>query len=829
MMNPAKENTSLLLLSLLLLCPICTSLDTITPDQPLKDGQLLISNQKTFALGFFNPGSSRHRYVGIWYNQIAEITAVWVANRDAPLNDTSGVLSINSKGHLVLHTQNQTTPIWSTNVSFSVSSTNNSMAKLLDIGNLVLVQQDSQRTWQSFDYPTNTLLPFMKLGLDRQTGLNRFLTSWKSKDDPGIGNYSFQMVPTGYPQLCLYMGRTLLWRGVSWIGPRSNGVPDVTSKLYNVSFVNNQDETTIMYSIFSNSADPKVFTKTIVDESGIVQRFLWQETRWVEYWSAPQELCNKYLNCGPNSYCDPHNEVNFECKCFPGFEPKSSRDCMKEKQGVSMCYNGEGFVKLANMKLPDTSIAHADMSLSMQECEQKCLRNCSCMAYASANENEGGIGCLTWQGDLVDARTYPDQVQDLYIRVDAVVLAQYAKKNGLTQKKRMLTILGVSVAVMFLLVVPVVYCFVMKKKKDSTYSYSADSTLPYFEDSPSRRDLDGTRRNSNLPLFDLRTIIAATDNFSIANKLGQGGFGPVYKGLLQNGMEIAVKRLSKCSGQGIEQFKIEVALIAKLQHRNLVRILGCCIYKEEKMLIYEYLPNKSLDSFIFDETKRSCLDWRKRFEIICGIARGILYLHQDSRLRIIHRDLKASNVLLDSALNPKISDFGMARIVGGDQIEANTNCVVGTYGYMSPEYAMQGLFSIKSDIYSFGVLLLEIVTGKKNSTYHHDGPSSNLIGHVWDLWREDNSLKMVDPLLDEAYPANEVSRCIQIGLLCVQEHAIDRPTMSTVVFMLGNDTHLPSPKQPAFILKGTYTITNRSTSSASNSINEITLSTIDGR
>ncbi|KAM3683589.1 hypothetical protein ACJW31_12G159600 [Castanea mollissima] len=743
MMNPAKGNTSLLLLSLLLLlCPISTSLDTITPDQPLKDGQLLLSNQKTFALGFFRPGNSRHRYVGIWYNQITEQTVVWVANRDTPLNDTSGVLSINGKGNLVLHTQNQTTPIWSTNVSFSVSSTNNSMAKLSDMGNLVLVQQDSQRvTWQSFDYPTNTMLPFMKLGLDRRTGLNRFLTSWKSKDDPGIGNYSFQIVTAGYPQAYLYMGRTILYRAGSWTGPRSNGRPDVTSKLLNVSFVNNQDETTIMYNIFSNSADPKVFPQTIVDESGIMQQSVWQETRWVDYWSAPKELCDKYLNCGPNSYCDPHNKVNFECKCFPGFEPKSSHDCMREKQGVSMCNNGVRFVKLANMKVPDTSIAHADMSLSMQECEQKCLRNCSCMAYASANESEGGIGCLTWQGDLVDARTYPDLGQDLYIRVDAVIL----------------------------------------ENRHSTYSYSADFTLPYFEDSPSRRDLDGTRRNSNLPLFDLRTIIAATNNFSIANKLGQGGFGPVYKGLLQNGMEIAVKRLSKCSGQGIEQFKTEVALIAKLQHRNLVRILGCCIHKEEKMLIYEYLPNKSLDSFIFDETKRSCLDWGKRFEIICGIARGILYLHQDSS------------------------------------------------GYMSPEYAMQGLFSIKSDIYSFGVLLLEIVAGKKNSTYHHDGPSLNLIGHVWDLWREDNSMKIVDPLLDETYPANEISRCIQIGLLCVQEHATDRPTMPTVVFMLGNDTHLPSPKRPAFILMGINNSTDRSTNATSNSINEITLSQIDGR
>ena len=422
MMNPTKGNALLLLLSLLLVCPICTSLDTITPDQPLKDGQRLLSNQETFALGFFNPGSSSHHYVGIWFNQIAEKTIVWVANRNTPLNDTFGVLSINGKGNLVLHTQNQTTPIWSTNVSFFVSSTNNSMAKLLDIGNLVLVQQDSQRvTWQSFDYPANTLLPFMKLGLDRRTGLNRFLTSWKSKDNPGIGNYSFRLVPTGYPQLSLYIGQSLLFRLGSWTGITWSGAPRIASNYFKVSFVNNQDETTIMYSIRSN-LPTKVIVKMVVDESGIVQRSLWQETTWVDYWSGPQALCDKYLNCGPNSYCDPHNMVSFECKCFPGFEPKSSRDCMREKQGVSMCNNGEGFVKLAYMKVPDTSIAHANMSLSMKECEQKCLRNCSCMAYASANETEGGIGCLTWQGDLVDTRTFPDGGQDLYIRVDAVIL-----------------------------------------------------------------------------------------------------------------------------------------------------------------------------------------------------------------------------------------------------------------------------------------------------------------------------------------------------------------------------------------------------------------------
>ncbi|KAJ4703238.1 Cysteine rich receptor like kinase [Melia azedarach] len=301
--------------------------------------------------------------------------------------------------------------------------------------------------------------------------------------------------------------------------------------------------------------------------------------------------------------------------------------------------------------------------------------------------------------------------------------------------------------------------------------------------------------------FDLGTIEVATNRFSTDNKLGEGGFGDVYKGVLPNGQEIAVKRLSKNSGQGAEQFKNEVVLVAKLQHRNLVRLLGFCLAGEEKILVYEFVPNKSLDYFLYDPEKQGQLDWSRRYKIIKGIARGILYLHEDSRLRIIHRDLKASNILLDANMNPKISDFGMARIFGNDQTQGNTSRIVGTFGYMSPEYAMHGHFSVKSDVYSFGVLVLEIITGKKNSNFYQTDGAEDLLSYAWKNWRDGTPMELLDSTLTDSYSRNEVIQCIHIGLLCVQEDLAKRPTMTTIVLMLNSySVTLPSPQQPAFLL-----------------------------
>ncbi|VAH69446.1 unnamed protein product [Triticum turgidum subsp. durum] len=306
-------------------------------------------------------------------------------------------------------------------------------------------------------------------------------------------------------------------------------------------------------------------------------------------------------------------------------------------------------------------------------------------------------------------------------------------------------------------------------------------------------------KSSEFTLFDFSEILRATHNFSKENLLGQGGFGPVYKGQLPDGIEIAVKRLASHSRQGFTEFKNEVELIAKLQHSNLVKLMGCCIQGEEKLLVYEYLPNKSLDFFIFDVSRTTLVDWNKRCVIIEGIAQGLLYLHKHSRLRIIHRDLKASNILLDQDMNPKISDFGLAKIFSSNDTQGSTKRVVGTYGYMAPEYASEGIYSIKSDVFSFGVLLLEILSGQRNSGFHQHEDFLNLLGYSWQLWEGGRFLELLEASIANEIHAAEARRYINIALMCVQEHADDRPTMSNVVAMLNSEAViLPEPKHPAY-------------------------------
>ncbi|XP_074267427.1 cysteine-rich receptor-like protein kinase 8 [Silene latifolia] len=345
-----------------------------------------------------------------------------------------------------------------------------------------------------------------------------------------------------------------------------------------------------------------------------------------------------------------------------------------------------------------------------------------------------------------------------------------------------------------LLVVSIVLwiCFCCKKPGDMNGDVPPTSPLNY---GAVKSDEDGLG-DAEFEQYNFKSLRIATSDFSNENRLGEGGFGIVYKGTLKNGKQLAIKRLSQgTSGQGTKEFMTEAGLLAKLQHRNLVKLLGFCSEGEEKLLVYEFMSNASLDGFLFDPIKRPLLDWATRRKIIVGIAKGLQYLHEDSRLTIIHRDLKPGNILLDKEMNPKIADFGLAKLSEGAQKFGNTVRVAGTQGYMAPEYLMTGDYSDKSDVYSFGIMLLEIVSGQRNIMIRQS-PREDLSIQAWRLWNEEQSFEITDPILFEDCPRNEVMRCIQIGLLCVQANADERPTMTAVVFMLTCATDLPLPSAP---------------------------------
>ncbi|GLJ19724.1 hypothetical protein SUGI_0357280 [Cryptomeria japonica] len=299
-------------------------------------------------------------------------------------------------------------------------------------------------------------------------------------------------------------------------------------------------------------------------------------------------------------------------------------------------------------------------------------------------------------------------------------------------------------------------------------------------------------------VFSLDVLVEATENFHDNKKIGEGGFGAVYKGTTTDGNDIAVKKLSAKSKQGKNEFMNEVKLMTNVQHRNLAKLLGCCVEGNERLLVYEYFPNKSLDTYLYDSDKCGELDWHKRYNIITGIARGLLYLHQDSQLRVIHRDIKISNILLDRKLNAKIADFGLARLFPEDETHINTR-VAGTFGYIAPEYAIQGQLSVKVDVYSFGVVLLEIITGRKNGDIHLPYEMQNLLEWVWKLFKGGNAMNMVDSKASKVVE-EQALRCIHVGLLCVQADATLRPTMSNVIMMISSSSEkLSNPSKPAFV------------------------------
>ncbi|CAL5390630.1 unnamed protein product [Camellia sinensis] len=780
---------------------ISKAVDTITKSHSITGSQTIVSSSGSFEMGFFSPNNSHNQYLGIWCEKISVKTVVWVANRETPLIDSSGVLKVINPRILAL-VDGTGSVIWSPNVT---RSTQDPVAQLMESGNFVVKDMNDNILWQSFDYSCDTLLPGMKLGNNFVTGQEWHLSSWKSSDDPAQGDFSFWCDPQGYPQLILRNGSIELHRSGPWNGLGFSGRPNLKPN-----------------SIYKYGL---VFT----EEEGYYGRFTWidRTQEWVIYLTTPTDNCDYYKRCGSYGSCNVENIP--VCGCLSNFVPKYLKEwengdwsdgCVRRTP--LDCHNGDGFLKYSHYKMPDTRYSWFNKSMTLRECKMVCLKNCSCTAYTNLDIRGGGNGYLLWFDELIDMREFSENGLDIYIRMASSELVQQVGFSGI--------IIWTSSA-------GYQHNHVSPKKKMKNLQLNREGNLMHnseqgYNDKSQKEDLE-------LPLFDLAVIANSTNNFSIDNKLGEGEFGPIYKGILEGGQEIVVKRLSKNSSQGLDEFKNEVICIAKLQHRNLVKLLGCCMQGEEKMLIYEYMPNKSLDLFIFeqglnqiqknpDRTRSALLEWSKGFHIINVIAQGLLYLHQDSRLRIIRRGLKACNILLDIDMNSKISDFGVARSLGGNETSKYKHSAFLCSGYITPKYAVDGLFSVKSDVFSFGVLVLEIVSEKRNRGFHHPSHRLNLLGHAWRLHKEDRSLELIDEALWDSCYLNEVLRSIRVGLLCVQQCPEDRPSMSSVVLMLGSEGALPQVKQLGFFTeRNVHEAGCSSSEGATVSANEITITLLN--
>ncbi|PRQ28675.1 putative protein kinase RLK-Pelle-DLSV family [Rosa chinensis] len=772
----------------------------ITPSHPLSEGETLVSPGLIFELGFFSPNSSGNKYVGIWHKDIFPRKVVWVANRDKPIAfiDTLASLRVDSNGSLELVDGKQNS-VWSTNVTIQVSSSNTSLvaAVLSDDGNFVVkdVIGAGESIWQSFHHPGDTLLPNMMLGYDIKNRKSRFLTAWKSESDPSSGIYTITLGRrTDRPaQMIVWINGSIPFRRTGpWDKSKFIGIPDMDYRyLSGFKLDENAEEGT---KYFSFNLPEKTLAYVDLSSQGKIKHMRSENGRnWSLKYESQQNPCNIYGACGAYGVCSVSRSPI--CKCLKGFVPKSDHEwskgdwtggcvrktelfCERQTNKKSVPLQGkkddnDGFWKIIRAKVPDyyQYITSLDLEDNFNDCKLQCLNNCSCLAYALVNN----IGCLVWYKDLIDIQQFSKGGVDIYIRL-------------------------------------------ARRELESTPT-SRDILREYI----------GKHGPSELLIYDFGTILTATDNFSITNKLGQGGFGLVYKGILQNGKEIVVKRLSSSTGQGIEEFKNEMLLISNLQHKNLVRMMGYCVKEDEKLLVYEFMPNKSLDTFLFDPMRRGELDWDRRFNIIQGIARGLLYLHHDSYVKVIHRDLKVSNILLDEKMNPKISDFGLARIVEGTHCLENTQKVVGTRGYMSPEYAMGGIFSEKSDVYSFGVLVLEIISSKKNNNFFLYEKQLGFLAHAWNFWSEGKGLELVDEVLGDSYSSSEVLKCVHIGLLCAQDNAADRPTMKDIALMLSSEKDGPQPKRPVFILQNSVSHPQPQYEHINSSMNEATITVIEGR
>ncbi|XP_057953891.1 G-type lectin S-receptor-like serine/threonine-protein kinase At2g19130 [Malania oleifera] len=777
------ESISCFMLYVLLLC---TSLKThfslgandIYLGNSLSGDQTIVSTGGEFELGFFNPGNSSNFYIGIWYKKISLQTVVWVANRDKPLFDKySSELRI-LDGNLVLlnGSKNQ---VWSTNLDSNTS--NSTEAVLLDNGNFVLRDGPNSSTtiWQSFHFPTDTWLPGSKLGLDKRNNRTQLLTSWKNSNDPGTGIFTLEHDPDASDQYIIVRNMTKqYWTSGEWNGHFFSLIPEMRSNFiynsiqFNYSYVTNENESYFTYSYPNTS----IKSRTVMDLSGQAKQLSWLETtqQWYLFWSQPRQQCAVYALCGPFGICDEN--IDKLCGCLPGFVPSSQKNWNLSdwsegcKRNANLqCGNNasnsrkDQFLPRPNVRLPVNP--QELQAKSFEECELACLSNCSCTAYAYHNG-----GCSIWMEDLFNLQQFPkddNNGKTLFVRVAP---SEFPAHSGSKEEVASIVV-GSAAVVLALFSLVLVLCLWRRRSVRST------------------KDVEGS-----LLVFRYTDLLAATKNFS--EKLGGGGYGSVFKGIMPDFTVVAVKKLESIN-QGEKQFRTEVSTIGTIQHINLIRLRGFCSEGTKKLLVYDYMPNGSLDSHLFHKKDSSkALGWNIRFQIAVGTARGLLYLHEKCRNCILHCDIKPENILLDAGFYPKVADFGLAKLVGREFSRVLTT-IRGTRGYLAPEWFSGVAITAKADVYSYGMMLFELISGRRNTQPLENGNHKFFPLLAATKIAEGNDiLSLLDHKLDGKVYAEELERVLKVACWCIQDDETHRPSMSQVVQILEGILDVEQPKIP---------------------------------
>ncbi|GLJ27688.1 hypothetical protein SUGI_0543600 [Cryptomeria japonica] len=667
--------------------------DSLSMGASLNGNQTIISKNGTFELGFFSPDGSNNWYMGIWYANMQEKIIVWVANRESPSKNSAGLLKLSKEGNLELFDAQGTT-LWSVNISRKPSR-----VVLLDSGNFLMLSDDnkSETVWQSFDYPVDTLLPGMRIG-----GQQR-LTCWKSSLDSAPGLFSNHLDPSGAKQFVLTWNNSVqYWESGHWDGQTFSGIPKMTKgDDYNISFESTSSGLYFSYNF------PKGITRFLQIKSGRLQEYtLFEGAKWTIFATRPGDQCAVYGLCGAYGSCNSNN-LQF-CTCVEGFTPADNRAWDSQEWWSSGCVRQsplncgtDEFIDLSVTSYPDSDWSHP--APTKEDCQQACLRNCSCSAFAF---NYPSGPCQIWSGDLLNIQNSPSNSRwTLSIRV-----AASAHHKGLSFKFKATSIVS------SLAVVLSIFSFVMWKRYrlQPTFADSSDSFLRTFT------------------YMELKT---ATKNFR--SKLGGGGFGSVFKGSLTDGTLVAVKKLEG-SRQHDKQFLAEISSLGNIQHANLIRLRGFCAEGSKRLLVYDYMPNGSLNSLLFTSNSKSkgkVLDWKTRFQIALGTARGLVYLHEECRDRIIHGDIKPENILLDDKFSPRSLDFN----------------VKDSSQYYFPPWAAT-----------------QICQGKM--------------------------INIVDEGVAVEADIEEVSRASVVGLLCIERDEEVRPSMGQVVRMLEGKVEAQTPK-----------------------------------